>query len=114
MEWIKDQLDKLRNRRTAQGAYEETGGQQEQGIAYGAGGPTRRGRGVEDDAWDTRVGNEEPYASGPGGYTKNRSWDWRRHRGCTPSRTGRGVAIWMRGLGMRMRGAGVRIALQEA
>src|SRR4051812_14801030 len=36
IEWIKDQLGKLRNRRTAQGAYEETGSQQEQGIAYGA------------------------------------------------------------------------------
>jgi hypothetical protein len=68
MEWIKEQLGKLRNGRTAQGAYEETGGQQEQGIAYGAGGPARRGRGVEDDAWDPQVGNEEAYASGPGGY----------------------------------------------
>lgn len=68
IEWIKDQLDKLRNRRTAQGAYEETGGQQEQGVAYGASGPARRGRGVEDDAWDSRVGNEDPYAGGPGGY----------------------------------------------
>jgi hypothetical protein len=68
MEWIRDQLDKLRNRRTARGAYEETGSRQEAGQAYGAAGPARRVRGVEDDAWDTRVGNEDPYGGGPGGY----------------------------------------------
>lgn len=58
----------MRNRRTARGAYEETGGQQESGVAYGAGGPARRGRGVEDDAWDSQVRDEDPYAGGAGGY----------------------------------------------
>ena len=58
----------MRNRRTARGAYEETGGQQESGVAYGAAGPARRGRGVEDDAWDSQVRDEDPYAGGPGGY----------------------------------------------
>lgn len=67
IEWIKDQLDKLRNRRTARGAYEESGSQQEAGLAYGAAGSARRGRGVEDDAWDTRVGNEDLYGGGAGG-----------------------------------------------
>jgi hypothetical protein len=72
IEWVKDQLDKLRNRRTAQGAYEETGSQQESGIAgYGAGGSARRGRGAEDDAWDSQVRDEDPYGgagAGAGGY----------------------------------------------
>ncbi|KIW20266.1 hypothetical protein PV08_00841 [Exophiala spinifera] len=60
LEWIRDQFAKLGNRRTARGAYEEAG-DGETGYA-GA----RRGRGVEDDAWDTRVGNDDPYAPGPG------------------------------------------------
>ncbi|RMZ87421.1 hypothetical protein DV736_g5348, partial [Chaetothyriales sp. CBS 134916] len=66
-EWIRDQIDKLRNRRTARGAYEETssdlaGG--ETGAYRSAGGSHGgRGRGLEDDAWDTRVGGDEadPY-----------------------------------------------------
>ncbi|KIV85936.1 hypothetical protein PV11_01586 [Exophiala sideris] len=58
-EWIRDQISKLGNKRTARGAYEEAGGE----AGYTG---ARRGRGVEDDAWDTRVGNEDPYASGPG------------------------------------------------
>jgi hypothetical protein len=66
IEWIKDQFAKLSNRRTARGAYEETGSGAD---GYSAGGaPARRGRGLEDDAWDTRVGNEDPYGHGPGGY----------------------------------------------
>ena len=28
----------------------------------------RRGRGVEDDAWDTQVRDEDAYGGGPGGY----------------------------------------------
>jgi len=61
MDWIRDQIDKLRNKRTARGAYEET-------SADGALRGGREGRGLEDDAWDTRVGrDEDPY--GPsGGY----------------------------------------------
>lgn len=62
LEWIRDQFSRLTNKRTARGAYEEAGG--ETGLVGGG----RRGRGVEDDAWDTRVGNEDPYSSGPGGY----------------------------------------------
>jgi len=63
LEWLRDLLSKLTNKRTARGAYEEAGG--EGGFA-GAGAGARRGRGAEDDAWDTRVGNEEAYGSGPG------------------------------------------------
>lgn len=63
IEWLRDQFERLRNRRSARGAYEETGGD----LNYAGGG--RRGRGLEDDAWDTRVGNEYPYGHGPtGGY----------------------------------------------
>ena len=66
LEWVKDQLAKLRTGRTARGAYEETGSGAD---GYSAGGAGRsRGRGLEDDAWDTRVGNEDPYGPGPGGY----------------------------------------------
>jgi len=63
MDWVKDQIDKLRNKRTARGAYEETGSVEQYSGA-------RRGRGLEDDAWDTRVGNEDPYGAGPGGYNE--------------------------------------------
>lgn len=55
----------MRNKRTAEGAYE---GRLEGGTAYA--GPTggRRGRGLDpDEAWDARVGNEAD-AYGPGGY----------------------------------------------
>lgn len=71
IEWIKDQFNKIRNKRTHQGAYEESGGQEQQyGVISGTN-TARRGRGLEDDAWDTRVGNEDPYgASGPGGYNE--------------------------------------------
>ena len=67
VDWIKDQINKLSNRRTAGGAYEETGAGLETGTAY-AGGSGRRGRGLDDDAWDTRVGNEDGYGTGIGGY----------------------------------------------
>lgn len=69
LEWIRDQISKLGNKRTARGAYEEAGGEGGAGGYSSGGGGGRRGRGVEDDAWDTRVGNEDPYgATGPGGY----------------------------------------------
>lgn len=58
LEWFRNQFAKLTNKRTARGAYEEAGGE---GGHTGA----RRGRGAEDDAWDTRVGNEESYGAGP-------------------------------------------------
>jgi hypothetical protein len=65
LEWIRDQVDKLRNKRTARGAYEETGR-----GADGTGAGLARGR--DDDAWDTRApgrDEEESYAAaGPGGY----------------------------------------------
>lgn len=64
LEWIKDQVAKLRNKRTARGAYEETG--------RGADGSYTGARGRDDDAWDTRApGREEDdsyAAAGPGGY----------------------------------------------
>lgn len=65
IEWIKDKIAGMRNKRTAEGAYES---RLEGGTAYG--GPTegRRGRGLDpDEAWDTRVGNEAD-SYGPGGY----------------------------------------------
>lgn len=56
--WFNDKLQNLKNRRTAAGAYEGTGG--------GFGG--RRGAPLDpDEAWDTRVGNEAD-VYGPGGY----------------------------------------------
>ena len=70
LEWIKDQLSKLRAGRTARGAYEEAGAGADTryGGPSGAGARGGRGRGLEDDAWDIRVGNEDPYGPGPGGY----------------------------------------------
>ena len=68
LEWIRDQLDKLRNKRTARGAYEETG-RGTDGSYAGANAGLARGR--DDDAWDTRApgrDEEEAYAAGPGGY----------------------------------------------
>lgn len=67
-EWIKDQFAKLRMGRTARGAYEETGSGTDTRYAGAGAGAGRRARGIEDDAWDTRVGNEDPYGPGPGGY----------------------------------------------
>ena len=56
IEWIRDQIDKMRNKRTARGAYEETAGEGSAGYRSAGG---RGVRGQEDDAWDTRVGGEE-------------------------------------------------------
>ncbi|KIW91541.1 uncharacterized protein Z519_07507 [Cladophialophora bantiana CBS 173.52] len=63
LEWVRDQFAKLTRRRTARGAYEEAGSGTD-GLVPGATRGARGGRGAEDDAWDTRVGNEDPY--GPG------------------------------------------------
>ena len=63
LDWLKDQIAALRNKRSARGAYEEP-------TESGATGYTgsRRGRGLDpDDAWDARVVNEAD-AYGPGGY----------------------------------------------
>jgi hypothetical protein len=66
---MREQLDRLRNKRTARGAYEETGPRE--GLYRSGGGRDASGAamGAEDDAWDTRVGgrDEELYASGGGG-----------------------------------------------
>lgn len=71
LEWVKDQIAKLRNKRTARGAYEETG-RGADGAYVGADAGLASGRGRDDDAWDTRApgrDEEESYAaSGPGGY----------------------------------------------
>lgn len=67
LEWIKDKIAAVRNRRTTRGGYEESRDTEGQ-YAGGNDGAGRRGRGLEDDAWDTRVGNEDPYGPGPGGY----------------------------------------------
>jgi hypothetical protein len=66
IEWIKDQFAKLTQKRTARGAYEETG-RGADGLVSGGPSGGRGPRGMEDDAWDTRVGNEDPYAPA-GGY----------------------------------------------
>lgn len=58
---MKDQFSKLTHRRTARGNYEDASAD---GNFLPGG---RRGR-AEDDDWDTRVGNEDPYGPGPGGY----------------------------------------------
>jgi len=64
-EWVRDQFAKLTRRRTARGAYEETG-RGADGLVSGAPRGGRGARGMEDDAWDTRVGNEDPYAPAGG------------------------------------------------
>ncbi|KPI37359.1 uncharacterized protein AB675_10237 [Cyphellophora attinorum] len=76
IEWIKDQISKLRNPRSARGAYEETGSGADGG--YTPASARGRGRGFEDDAWDTRVGgahDDDPYDGrqqhGGGGYAAN-------------------------------------------
>ena len=62
LDWIKDKIAVLRNKRSARGAYEEP---TEGGTGYAG---ARRGRGLDpDDAWDARVVNEAD-AYGPGGY----------------------------------------------
>lgn len=68
LEWVKGKIAGLSNKRSQQGGYEESrleGGQgQYQGINS-----ARRGRGLEDDTWDSRVGrDDDPYGPGPGGY----------------------------------------------
>lgn len=67
-EWIKDQISKIRNPREARGAYEETGS-----GGYTPSSARGRGRGFEDDAWDTRVGgaHDDPYAGQQSGYSQN-------------------------------------------
>ncbi|KAL9616540.1 MAG: hypothetical protein Q9160_008607 [Pyrenula sp. 1 TL-2023] len=65
IDWIKDKIAGMRNKRTAEGAYESN---LEGGTAYAGSTGGRRGRGLEqDEAWDARVGNEAD-GYGPGGY----------------------------------------------
>lgn len=73
LEWIKDQFSNFRNgnnRSTTRAGYEDTRGAEGQyaNLNPESSGTRGRGRGLEDDAWDTRVGNEDPYGQGPGGY----------------------------------------------
>lgn len=58
LDWVRDKLASLRRNRTSRGAYEEAGGA-EHGLTSG-----RRGRGLEDDAWDAQVGTDDPYETG--------------------------------------------------
>ncbi|KAK5087697.1 hypothetical protein LTR70_006974 [Exophiala xenobiotica] len=72
VEWIKDQINKLRNKRTTSGGYEDTrGGEGAYQNLAGSGGRGRGGR-DPDDPWDSRVGgrDEDPYGPGPGGYNE--------------------------------------------
>lgn len=62
IEWIREQFAKFGNKRSARGAYEEAGADSAGGYATGG----RTGRRLEDDAWDTRVGNEDPYGDRAG------------------------------------------------
>ena len=73
IEWVKDQIEKLRNKRTTSGGFEDTraGGEGAYQNLAGSG----RGRGGRDldDPWDSRVGNgrdDDPYGPGPGGYNE--------------------------------------------
>lgn len=74
VEWIKDQIDKLRNKRTTSGGYEDTRGGGEGAYQNLTGSGEGRGRGGRDpdDPWDSRVGgrDEDPYGPGPGGYNE--------------------------------------------
>lgn len=66
LEWIKDKIDSFRNKRSQTGGYEDS---RLEGQYQGLSNPRGRGRAVEDDAWDSRVGaHEDPYGPGPGGY----------------------------------------------
>ena len=68
IEWVRGQVDRLTNKRTARGAYEETGaGGAGQGLYRGVG-RGRDGTGAaEDDAWDTRVGSRDDEMYGASG-----------------------------------------------
>jgi len=68
LEWVKDQFAKLTRSRTARGAYEEAGSGADGPLNSGTARGGRGTRGLEDDAWDTRVGNEDPYGT-TGGYS---------------------------------------------
>ncbi|KAK5939798.1 hypothetical protein PMZ80_008180 [Knufia obscura] len=77
IEWVRDQFDKLRNKRTARGGYEDSrggGGAGGEGAYQNLAGGGGRGRGGRDldDPWDSRVGgrDEDPYGPGPGGYNE--------------------------------------------
>jgi len=72
VEWIKGWVDKLRNKRTTSGGYEDTRGGE--GAYQNLAGNGARGRGGRDldDPWDSRVGgrDDDPYGQGPGGYNE--------------------------------------------
>lgn len=77
LEWIKDKIDGLRNKRSQTGGYEDTrggaeGSYQNLNPSGGSSGRGGRGRGLEDDPWDSHVGgrDDDPYGPGPGGYNE--------------------------------------------
>lgn len=71
IDWIKDKISTLSNKRQRSGGYEDT---RNDGAYQGLNSGNDRGRtrGVEDDAWDSRVGgrDDDPYGAGPGGYNE--------------------------------------------
>ena len=72
IDWIKDKIEAFRNKRSQTGGYEENRGLGGGYEGIGGAGRGRGGRGLEDDAWDSRVGNardEDPYGPGPYGGT---------------------------------------------
>lgn len=73
LDWIKDKISTLSNRRERTGGYEDTRNEGAyQGLNTGGGGGRGRTRGMEDDPWDSRVGgrDEDPYGAGSGGYNE--------------------------------------------
>lgn len=70
LEWIKDKIDGLRNKRSQTGGYEDSRAGAEGSYQNLNSGGRGRDRGLEDDAWNSHVGgrDEDPYGPGPGGY----------------------------------------------
>lgn len=71
-DFVKDTIAKLRNKRSARGAYEEPfdrAGRPGGNSGMPRAGAASAGRGLDpDEAWDTRVGNEADAYGPPGGY----------------------------------------------
>ncbi|KAL8243574.1 hypothetical protein R6Q59_009832 [Mikania micrantha] len=89
LDWIKDKIASLRNKRTARGAYEDAG-PAAQGNVTG-----RRGRGLEDDAWDARVGNEDPYGRGGAYYHEEQELGLAPTPGYTNEQYGRATGDYL-------------------
>lgn len=71
VEWVKDKLANMRNKRSQTGGYEQSRGVDGH-DAYQNLNPRggRGGRMDDNDPWDSRVGgrDDDPYGPGPGGY----------------------------------------------